>query len=107
MPSPTTTRGLLGHFSRDADPPANDRRAPTPPVRSLTSSSLRAISAAGDGGRSVWGGGERPHGHEGGGGGDGGDGSVGWSGESGGSNTTLDAESEEGADEHAPLTASP
>ena len=54
------------------------------------------------------GGGERPQGHEGGGeGGVGGNKSEGWSRESGGSNTTLDAESEEGADEHAPLTASP
>ena len=55
MPSPTTTRGLLGHFPRGADPPAIDRRATTPPVQSLTSSSLRAILAAGAGGRSAWG----------------------------------------------------
>ena len=32
---------------------------------------------------------------------------MGWSGESGGSNTTLDAELEEGEEKHAPLTALP
>ena len=32
MPSPSTTRGLLGHFPRGADPPANDPRVTTPPV---------------------------------------------------------------------------
>ena len=52
--SPTTTRGLLGHFPRGADPSANDRRATTPPVRSPTSSSLWTISVAGAGGRSAW-----------------------------------------------------
>ena len=31
MLSPTTTRGLLIHIPRGADPPANDRRATTPP----------------------------------------------------------------------------
>ena len=40
MPSPMTTQGLLGHLPRGAELPANDRRATTPPVRSLTSSSL-------------------------------------------------------------------
>ena len=70
MLSPTTTRGLLIHIPRGADPPANDRRATTPPpVRSPKSLSLRAISAAGAGGRSTWrGGGKRPQGHEGDGG---------------------------------------
>ena len=57
MLSPTTTRGLLGHFPCGADPPANDRRATTPPVRLPKSSSLWAILAAGTGGRSTWGGG--------------------------------------------------
>ena len=54
MPSSTTTRGLLGHLPRSMDPPANYRRATTPPVRFLTSSSLQAISAAGAGGRNAW-----------------------------------------------------
>ena len=54
MPSPTTTRGLLGHFPRGADPPANDRRATTLPVRSPTSLSLRVILAAGAWGRGAW-----------------------------------------------------
>ena len=62
MPSPNTVQGLLGHFPQVADPPANDPRATTPPVQLPTSSSLRAILAAVDGGRSVWGGGERPQG---------------------------------------------
>ena len=56
MLSPSTTRGLLGIFPRGADPPANDRRAKTLPVRSPTSLSLRAISAARSGGRSARGG---------------------------------------------------
>ena len=43
LPSPTTMRGLLGHFPRGADPPANNQRATTPPVRLPTSLSLRAI----------------------------------------------------------------
>ena len=53
--------------------------------------------------------GERPQGHEGGGKRRhrGGDGSEGWSGESGISNTKSDAESEEGEEKHAPLTALP
>ena len=51
--------------------------------------------------------GERPQGHEGGGGGGaGGDESEGWSGGSGGGDATLDARSEEGEEEHAPLKAS-
>ena len=50
MSSPTTARGLLGHFPQVADPPANDQHATTLPVQSPTSSSLRAISAAGAGG---------------------------------------------------------
>ena len=54
LPSPTTTRGLLGHFPRGADPPAIDRRAKITPFRYPTSSSLRAISAAGAGGRGAW-----------------------------------------------------
>ena len=33
MPSPTTTRGLLGNFPRGVDPPATDQRATTTPVR--------------------------------------------------------------------------
>ena len=56
MPSPTTVRGLLGHFLRGADPPATNQRASTPPVRSPTYSSLRAISAAGARGRGARGG---------------------------------------------------
>ena len=56
MLSPTTERGLLRHFPRGADPPANDPRATNPPVRSPTSLSLRAISAAGAGGWRAWGG---------------------------------------------------
>ena len=47
MPSPTTTRGLLGHFPQGVDLPANDRRATTLPVRLPISLSLRAISVAG------------------------------------------------------------
>ena len=53
MPSPTTTRGLLGIFPRGADPTANNPHANNQPVRSPTSSSLRAIFAAGAGGRSA------------------------------------------------------
>ena len=53
-------------------------------------------------------GGDWPQGHEGGGGERRrGDDSKGWSGESGSSDATSDAESEEGEEEHAPLTASP
>ena len=54
IPSPTITRGLLGHFPRGTDPPANGQHANTPPVQSPTSSSLWAILAAGDGVRSAW-----------------------------------------------------
>ena len=108
MPSPTTMRGLLGQFPRGTDLPANDRCATTPPVRSPKSLSLRAISAAGAGGRSAWAGASgRRATREVGEGGAGGDNSEGRSGESGGSNATLDAESEEGKEEHALLTASP
>ena len=56
MPSPTMARGLLRLFLRGADPLATDQRATTPPVRSPTSLSLRAISAAGVGGRGMHGG---------------------------------------------------
>ena len=56
MPSPTTARGLLGHFLRGVDPPATDQRAPTRPVRLPTSSSIRVILAAGAGGRCARGG---------------------------------------------------
>ena len=56
MSSPTTAQGLLGHLPQGADPPANNLRATTPPVRFLTYSSLRAISAARAGSRSAWGG---------------------------------------------------
>ena len=56
MPSPTTTRGLLGHFPRGMDPPANDRRVTTPSVRLPTYLSLQAISASRAGGRSARGG---------------------------------------------------
>ena len=105
LPSPTTTRGLLGHFTRGVDPPANDRHATTLPVRSPTSSSLRGISEAGAGGRGAW---ARASGRratrEMGRGGAGEDESEGWSGESGSSNATSDAESEEAKEEPAPLT---
>ena len=101
-------RGLLGHFPRGADPPANDQRATTLPVGSPTSSSLRAISAARAGGRSAW---ARASGRkatrEVGRGGAGGDDSEGWSGEIRSSNVISDAESEEVEEERAPLTASP
>ena len=56
MQSPTPTRGLLGIFPQGADLTANNPRATTPPVRSLTYSSLWAISAAGARGRSARGG---------------------------------------------------
>ena len=100
--------GPSGPFSRGADPPANDRRATTLPVRLPTSSSLRAISAAGAGGRRAWAGasGRRATGEVG-RGGAGGDDSKEWSGESGSSDAKSYAESEEGKEEHAPLTASP
>ena len=108
MPSPTTTMGLLGHFPRGADLPANNQRTTTPPVRLPTSSSLREILAAGDGGWGAWEGASgRRATREVGRGGAEGDDSEGWSGESGSSDTTSDAESEEGEEEHAPLTASP
>ena len=108
MLSPTTTRGLLGHFPWGADPPTNDRRATTLPVRSPESVSLRAILASRDGGRSAWAGasGRRAM-REVGRGGAGGDDSKGWSGEIGSSDATSDADSGEGEEEPAPLTALP
>ena len=54
MPSPTTARGLLGHFPCGMYPPATDQRAPTPLVQSPKSSSLQSISAARAEGRGVW-----------------------------------------------------
>ena len=51
MPSPITTRGLIGHFPRGVDPPTTDQRATTPPVRLPISSSLWAILVAGSVGR--------------------------------------------------------
>ena len=108
MLSPITMRGLLGHFPRGADPPANDRRLTTPPVRSPKYLSLWAILAAGAGDRSAWGGASgRRFTREVGRGGAGGDNSEGWSGERGSSDETSDAESEEGEEEPAPLTALP
>ena len=56
MPSPTTTQGLLEIFLRGADPPSTNPRVTTPPVQLPRSSSLRAILASGDGGRSARGG---------------------------------------------------
>ena len=94
MPSPTNMRGLLGILPWGPDLPANNPLATTPPVRLLTSSSLRAILAAGAGGRSARGGasgrrGPREEGRS----GEGGEAeSEGWSGRSG---DTLDAEKEE------------
>ena len=108
MPSLMTTRGILGHFPRGMDPPANDRRANTPPVRPPTSLSLRAISAAGARGRSGWAGARgRRATREVRGGGAGEAGNEGWSGESGGRDATLDAGMEEEEKEHAPLAALP
>ena len=91
---PTTTRGLLGIFSRSADLPANDPRATNPPVRLPTSSSLRAILAAGAGVTSVRGGasGRRGLREEGRGGTGEGAESQGWSGRS---DKALEAETEE------------
>ena len=96
MPSSTTTRGLLGHFPRGADPPATDQRAKNPPFRLPTSLSLRAISAAGARGKGAW---ERASGRRATRkvvrGSAGGDDSEGWSRESGSSDVTSEAESEE------------
>ena len=88
-------RGLLSHFPRGADQPANDRRATTPPVQSPTSSSLKAISSAGAGVRGAGAGasGRRAK-REVGRVGAGGDDSEGWSGERGSSDAALDAELE-------------
>ena len=106
MPYPTTARGLLVHLPRGVDLPANDQRATTPLVRSPTSLSLRAISAAGSGGKSAWGGASgRRAPREVGRGGEGGEAeSEGWS---GGSYATSDAETEEDDWGHVPLTALP
>ena len=57
MPSPTTARGLLGIFSRGANPPVTNPCATTAPVQLPTCLSLWAILAAGSGGRSARGGG--------------------------------------------------
>ena len=56
IPSPTTTRGLLGIFPGGADPPATNLSAPTLPVQSPTSSYLRALSVDGSRGQSTRGG---------------------------------------------------
>ena len=106
MPSPTTMQGLLGLFTRGADPPANEPRATIPPVQSPTSLSLQAILAAGAGGRSARGG---ARGHrvprEVGRSGEGGKAkSKGWS---RGSDDASDVEMEEEGWEDATLTASP
>ena len=66
MLSPTTVRGLLGLFPRGAEPPATDQCETTPPVQSMTSLSLWAISAAGGEGKRGEGRGERLQGPEGG-----------------------------------------
>ena len=113
MPSPKTTQGLLGLFPRGEDPPANNPCATTPPVRSPTSSSLRATLAARAEGRSLRGGasGRRGPREEGRGGTGEGAESKGWS---GGSDEKLDAETEEDGMPvgeqgwgYATLTASP
>ena len=94
MPSPTITRGLLGLFPQDADPPANNPRVTTQYVRLPTYFSLREKSAARAGGRSARGGaicrrGPREEGRS----GKGGEvESEGWSGRSG---DASDAEMEE------------
>ena len=108
MPSPMTTRGLLGHFPRGADLPTNNRRTTTLSVRLPAYSSLRAILAAEAGVRRAWAeaSGRRAT-REVGRGAAGGDNSEGWDGESGSSNATLDVESEEGEEEHTSLTALP
>ena len=56
MLPPTKARGLLGIFPCGTDPPTTNQRDITPPVRSPTSSSLRAILAAGTRGRGAQGG---------------------------------------------------
>ena len=105
MPFPTTARGLLGHFPQGSDPPANNSRATTPPVRLPTSSFLRAILAARAGGRSAWGGASGRRGpREVGRGGEEEAESEGWS---GGSDATSDVETEEDEGGHASLTVSP
>ena len=106
--APNNYAGPSRPFSKGHGPPANDRRATTPPVRSPTSLSLRAISAAGAGGRDAW---ARASGRratrEVVKGGAGGDNSEVWIRKSWSSDTTSDAESEEVEEELAPLTVSP
>ena len=47
MTSPTTERGLIGHFLRGADPLLFDQRASPPPVQLQKYFSLKAILAVG------------------------------------------------------------
>ena len=56
MPSPTTSRGLLGYFTRSTYLPATDQRASPLTVRSPTYLYLRAILAARAGVRGTQGG---------------------------------------------------
>ena len=56
MPSPTTSRGLLGLFARSVDLPASDQQTSPQPVRLTTSLSLREILAAEAGGGGTRGG---------------------------------------------------
>ena len=51
MPSPTTARSLLRHFPLGADLPTTNQHDTTLPIRLPTCFSLRAISAAGVGGK--------------------------------------------------------
>ena len=67
MPSPATARVLLGKFPRVADPPANDRRATTLPVRLPKNIPCGKYRRAGPGVGARGGGGERPLVPEGGG----------------------------------------
>ena len=94
MPSPTTTRGLLGLFPQGAELPATDPGATTLPVRLPKSSSLWVILAAGAWGKSARGGASVHKGpqEEGRGGTGEGAESEGWS---GGSDKALYAEMEE------------
>ena len=108
MPSLTMAQGLLGHLTQGSDPPAKDLCATTPHVRLPISSSLRAILAAGAGGRSTWGwaSGRRAT-REVGGEGAGKAGSEVWSREIGGSDTTSNTGMDEDEGDHALMTASP
>ena len=56
MQSPTTTRVILGHFPRGADPPSADQRASPPTVQSPKYSTSQRISADEAGGGSARGG---------------------------------------------------